>query len=114
MQLTGDDNSSCPARQRLGKPCNSVLTPDASGAWRPFTDGDSAVVQKKAEQYSIDDWRNDEDLVQLRVLATEEFKVDFHRGITHYLAGEWDKAREVLEKCTLAKNLEGIWWLFLL
>ena len=52
VQLTGDDNSSCPARQRLGKPCNSVLTPDPSGTWRPFTDGDPAV-QQKVEQYLV-------------------------------------------------------------
>ena len=53
MQLTGDDNSSCPARQRLGKPCNSVLTPDPSGAWRPFTDGGDPAVQQKVEQYLV-------------------------------------------------------------
>ena len=60
----------------------------------------SKVLQRKADQYTVDDWKNDEDLVQLRTLATKEFRDNFNLGISMYLAGDWPKAKEILEKCT--------------
>mmetsp|Transcript_18206 Transcript_18206/g.33850 ORF Transcript_18206/g.33850 Transcript_18206/m.33850 type:complete len:952 (+) Transcript_18206:62-2917(+) len=57
------------------------------------------VLKKQAENYTVEEWNKDQDLQQLRILATAEFNKKFKEGIDTYLLGNWSKAREILEEC---------------
>lgn len=57
------------------------------------------VLAQVADEYeSHTTWKVDEDLVQLRRLATPEFQSVFREGVDCYLGGNWNKARMTLEK----------------
>ena len=56
------------------------------------------VLDKQAEEYDVVSWNQDEDLLQLRRLATPEFKRTYRQGLDHYLNGNWDAAKEILQK----------------
>jgi len=56
------------------------------------------VLQKQADEYDVNYWTQDQDLIQLRCLSTKEFKNTFHLGLEHYLAGKWIKAKEYFER----------------
>ncbi|GMH51198.1 hypothetical protein TrRE_jg11895 [Triparma retinervis] len=57
------------------------------------------VLKKQADNYSTLEWAKDQDLIQLRKLATKEFNEKFKSGIDAYLASNWAKARSLLEEC---------------
>ncbi|GMH68955.1 hypothetical protein TL16_g05047 [Triparma laevis f. inornata] len=57
------------------------------------------VLKKQAENYTVEEWNKDQDLQQLRILATADFNKKFKEGIDAYLASNWSKARMVLEEC---------------
>lgn len=57
-----------------------------------------AVLQQQADEYDVNFWTRDEDLIQLRRLSTPVFKSTFKLGLDNYLAGNWSKAREYLEE----------------
>jgi len=56
------------------------------------------VLRTQANEYDASFWIQDEDLVQLRCLSTNEFKAVFSKGLEHYLAGNWLKARDYFQK----------------
>ena len=56
------------------------------------------VLTAQADEYDVHIWNQDEDLLQLRRLSTPEFNVTFRDGVTAYLSGQWDKARQLLEQ----------------
>jgi len=56
------------------------------------------VLAAQADEYDVHTWNQDEDLLQLRRLSTPEFNVTFRDGLTAYLTGQWDKARQLLER----------------
>eukprot|EP00563_Minutocellus_polymorphus_P005988 CAMPEP_0181030934 /NCGR_PEP_ID=MMETSP1070-20121207/5976_1 /TAXON_ID=265543 /ORGANISM="Minutocellus polymorphus, Strain NH13" /LENGTH=909 /DNA_ID=CAMNT_0023108303 /DNA_START=170 /DNA_END=2896 /DNA_ORIENTATION=- len=56
------------------------------------------VLAAQADEYDVHMWDQDEDLLQLRSLSTTEFKVTFKEGVTAYLTGQWEKARQHLEQ----------------
>ena len=68
------------------------------------------VLQTQADNYDATLWEHDEDLVQLRRLATPEFRKIYQQGLECYLSGDWLKARNFLEeanemmKCSDTKN----------
>jgi len=57
------------------------------------------VLKKQADNYTTLEWKNDQDLVQLRKLATKDFNDKFSSGIDAYLGANWAKARSLLEEC---------------
>ncbi|GMI46710.1 hypothetical protein TrCOL_g1656 [Triparma columacea] len=57
------------------------------------------VLKKQADNYTTLEWVKDQDLIQLRKLATKEFNEKFKSGIDAYLASNWAKARSLLEEC---------------
>lgn len=56
------------------------------------------VLKRQADDYDVLIWENDLDLVQLRRLATQEFLETYRKGLDYYLAGDWQKAKEMLQK----------------
>lgn len=56
------------------------------------------ILSRQAENYDASVWTSDPDLIQLRCLATHQFKKTFDKGLSNYLGGRWDFAREQLEK----------------
>lgn len=54
----------------------------------------SDVLRKQAKEYDDQMWERDPDLIQLRRLATSEFKAIYSSGLEYYLGGNWEKARE--------------------
>ena len=56
------------------------------------------VLAAQADEYDVHIWNQDEDLLQLRRLSTPEFNDTFQDGVTAYLTGQWDKARQLLEQ----------------
>ena len=56
------------------------------------------VLTQQAENYDTSTWMSDPDLIQLRCLATPEFRKTFSNGLNNYLNGHWQEARETLEK----------------
>ena len=56
------------------------------------------VLAAQADEYDVHIWNQDEDLLQLRSLSTPEFNATFREGVTAYLTGQWEKARQLLEK----------------
>lgn len=58
----------------------------------------SEVLKRQADDYDVLIWENDQDLVQLRCLATQEFLETHGKGFDSYLSGDWQKAKEMLQK----------------
>ncbi len=58
----------------------------------------SDVLRKQAEEYDVGIWERDQDLIQLRHLATSTFKETYRQGLENYLSGDWEKAREYFIK----------------
>lgn len=56
------------------------------------------ILSRQAQNYDASAWTSDPDLTQLRCLATQQFLKTFEKGLTNYLSGHWDVAREQLEK----------------
>ena len=54
------------------------------------------VLKRQADKYDVTVWENDQDLVQLRCLATPEFLKNYRAGLEHYLGGDWLKAKHFL------------------
>eukprot|EP00605_Chrysophyceae_sp_TOSAG23-4_P002664 GSChrysophyteH1.ASY1.ANO1.2940.1 assembled CDS len=50
-----------------------------------------------ARRASIDCWRGDPDLVDLRHRVNEKYRSTFHVGIQAYIEGDWEKAKETFE-----------------
>ena len=61
----------------------------------------SEILRKQADDYDTLIWENDEDLIQLRCLTTDEFLSTYKSGLNSYLSGDWPKARELLEESNL-------------
>jgi len=57
-----------------------------------------AVLQKQAEDYDVLVWEHDQDLLQLRCLATPKFLKIYSKGLEQYLGGDWPTARGFLEE----------------
>mmetsp|Transcript_14770 Transcript_14770/g.30393 ORF Transcript_14770/g.30393 Transcript_14770/m.30393 type:complete len:953 (+) Transcript_14770:93-2951(+) len=57
------------------------------------------VLKQQADNYTSLEWSKDQDLIQLRKLATKEFNEKFKNGIDAYLNANWAKARSLLEEC---------------
>lgn len=55
------------------------------------------VLECQAWDYNPSFWQEDDDLLQLRKLATPDFLATFKSGIDSYLNGDWLKAKEKLE-----------------
>lgn len=56
------------------------------------------VLEKQADEYDAIQWTHDPDLVQLRCLATSEFRKTYRQGLDNYLNGKWEAAKEYLLK----------------
>ena len=72
-------------------------------------DGKSLSSKITIEDNHADcDWATDQDLVDLRKLATPDFNVKFRDGINSYLGGNWAKAKTLLEDCDLMMSESDI------
>ena len=56
------------------------------------------ILSRQAQNYDASTWSSDPDLIQLRCLATPQFRKTFENGLNNYLTGHWEAAREQLEK----------------
>jgi hypothetical protein len=68
----------------------------------------TVMRQNQADSYDESMWKTDEDLLQLRRLASPVFMAFFKRGIEFYLKGNWARARPLLEKANTIMNRQGI------
>eukprot|EP00957_Ditylum_brightwellii_P050995 3867209-Ditylum_brightwellii.AAC.1 len=67
-----------------------------------FSDLDlDKVLIQQAEDYDTYMWEHDQDLIQLRRLSTPAFNKAFNEGISSYLGGNWNRARECLEQANM-------------
>lgn len=62
------------------------------------------VLKKQADDYDVLIWENDQDLVQLRCLATPDFLETHRKGLESYLSGNWQRAREFFHKSNEMMN----------
>ena len=59
----------------------------------------TSLLNKQAESYTPASWSTDQDLLQLRRLATPVFTDKFKEGVNCYLTSNWSRARVLLEEC---------------
>lgn len=66
------------------------------------------VLNQQAEEYDSHTlWNTDQDLLQLRRLATPAFNEIFGEGIESYLSGNWSKARTRLKEADEMMRTNG-------
>jgi hypothetical protein len=100
------DRSAASARSRHGHSGMSVsrvqprpsLGTGSAGASRRNSNAASPAANFTIETETAVIFERDLDLRQLRAHVTQDFREQFDTGLVHYLSGDWQFAREELEK----------------
>ncbi len=71
--------------------------------------GGAAIIEHKVERGVYDPliFQHDSDLLALRTHVSDDFRRQFGESVDLYLNGEWDKAKESLERCVKNTPLVG-------
>lgn len=64
------------------------------------------------ETFSLHEYTNEfeqhPDIVQMRETVSTNFLVEFQKGLEHYIAGRWDRAKEILERNRTYTTTRGV------